>query len=60
MRYWLVFGVFASYISSAKGYSLIREYSGQSFFDRWDFYGDYDNLTAGEHRIRHSLYSATV
>lgn len=47
MKHWLVFEIFASYISSVKGYSLVREYSGQSFFDLWDFYGAYDNTTLG-------------
>lgn len=27
---------------------MVRSYSGPSFFDRWDFYGDYDNLTLGD------------
>jgi hypothetical protein len=44
MKHWLVFAVF---MSSVKGYSLVREYSGQNFFDLWDFYGDYDNTTEG-------------
>lgn len=26
-------------------YSLAQEYKGSTFFDRWDFYGAYDNLT---------------
>ena len=29
----------------AAAYDLVREYSGVSFFDRWDFYGMWDNLT---------------
>ena len=29
------------------GYALVREYSGSSFFDRWDFFGNWDNLTLG-------------
>lgn len=47
MKHWLAFEVFASSISFVKGYSLVREYSGQSFFDLWDFYGAYDNTTQG-------------
>lgn len=47
MKHWLVFELFTSYISSVKGYSLVREYSGQGFFDLWDFYGGYDNTTLG-------------
>ena len=26
-------------------YDLVRTWQGQSFFDGWDFYGSYDNLT---------------
>lgn len=48
---WLALQIFASYISFVKGYSLVREYSGQNFFDRWNFYGGYDNTTDGEYSI---------
>ncbi|RDB16079.1 putative glycosidase C21B10.07 [Hypsizygus marmoreus] len=30
------------------GYDLVRDYSGTSFFNGWDFYGSYDNLTLGD------------
>ncbi|KAG5349932.1 hypothetical protein C0989_001216, partial [Termitomyces sp. Mn162] len=30
------------------GYDLVKDYSGQPFFDEWDFYGAYDNLTLGD------------
>ncbi|KAG6913850.1 hypothetical protein DXG01_003841 [Tephrocybe rancida] len=30
------------------GYDLVRDYSGITFFDEWDFYGGYDNLTLGD------------
>ena len=26
-------------------YDLLRSWQGQNFFDGWDFYGNYDNLT---------------
>ncbi|KAA1473066.1 hypothetical protein DENSPDRAFT_839490 [Dentipellis sp. KUC8613] len=29
-------------------YDIVRDYSGQTFFDRWDFYGNWDNLTLGD------------
>ncbi|KIY70854.1 glycoside hydrolase family 16 protein [Cylindrobasidium torrendii FP15055 ss-10] len=29
-------------------YDLVDEYKGSSFFDRWDFFGNYDNLTLGD------------
>ncbi|TFY63493.1 hypothetical protein EVG20_g6292 [Dentipellis fragilis] len=35
-------------LSVASAYDLVREYSGQTFFDRWDFYGNWDNLTLGD------------
>ncbi len=28
-------------------FDLVKDYSGLSFFDDWDFYGGYDNLTLG-------------
>lgn len=29
-------------------YDIVRDYSGASFFDGWDFYGSWDNLTNGK------------
>ena len=29
-------------------YDIVQDYSGSSFFDKWDFYGNWDNLTLGE------------
>ncbi|KAH9940488.1 concanavalin A-like lectin/glucanase domain-containing protein [Epithele typhae] len=29
-------------------YNLIKDYSGANFFDGWQFYGNYDNLTNGD------------
>jgi len=34
--------------ASATQYSLAQEYSGESFFDAWTFYNNYDNLTNGD------------
>ncbi|KAI0372082.1 hypothetical protein BV20DRAFT_1120294 [Pilatotrama ljubarskyi] len=31
--------------ASSMGYDLVRDYSGPNFFDGWDFYGSWDNLT---------------
>jgi hypothetical protein len=31
----------------AAAYDLVRDYSGQTFFEGWDFYGSWDNLTLG-------------
>lgn len=36
-----------SLFSFAASYDLVRDYSGTTFFDRWDFYGSWDNLTLG-------------
>lgn len=32
-------------------YDIVRDYSGASFFDGWDFYGNWDNLTNGAHLL---------
>jgi hypothetical protein len=37
----------ASLFSSSTSYDLVRDYSGTTFFDRWDFYGSWDDLTLG-------------
>lgn len=37
----------ASLLSSSTSYDLVRDYSGTTFFDRWDFYGNWDDLTLG-------------
>lgn len=29
-------------------YNLVKDYSGQTFFDNWSYYGSYDNLTNGD------------
>ncbi|KAF8271845.1 glycoside hydrolase family 16 protein [Lactarius quietus] len=29
-------------------YDIVRDYSGSTFFDLWDFYGSWDNLTLGD------------
>ncbi|KAL1744576.1 glycoside hydrolase family 16 protein [Schizophyllum fasciatum] len=35
-------------LTTVRAYDLVRDYSGSSFFDRWDFYGYWDNLTLGD------------
>ena len=42
-----LFPYFLSLLPSSSSYDLVREYSGPTFFDRWDFYGSWDNLTLG-------------
>lgn len=39
--------VFLTLIGSAFGYDLVTTYSGPTFFDGWDYYGHWDNLTNG-------------
>ncbi|KAI5981053.1 glycoside hydrolase family 16 protein [Pisolithus orientalis] len=41
------FSIFALLASTGSAYDVIREYSGSTFFDGWDFYGAPDNLTLG-------------
>ena len=46
----LLFYLLATNLGTQVGavYSLVREYSGASFFDRWDFYGNIDDTTWGK------------
>ncbi|KAL5498488.1 hypothetical protein ACEPAH_1841 [Sanghuangporus vaninii] len=36
------------HVWTCSAYELVREYAGSTFFDRWDFYGFWDNLTLGD------------
>ncbi|KAF7969434.1 hypothetical protein HWV62_27323 [Athelia sp. TMB] len=33
---------------AALAYELVQDYSGQTFFEGWDWYGNYDNTTLGD------------
>lgn len=33
---------------ASRALDLVADYSGSSFFNNWNFYGNYDNLTSGE------------
>ncbi|KAH7105114.1 glycoside hydrolase family 16 protein [Auriculariales sp. MPI-PUGE-AT-0066] len=35
-------------VSAVCGFDLVREYAEDTFFDRWSFYGFWDNLTSGD------------
>ncbi|KAJ7205979.1 glycoside hydrolase family 16 protein [Mycena pura] len=35
-------------VLAATTYTLVKEYSGSTFFDDWNFYGSFDNLTNGD------------
>jgi hypothetical protein len=32
----------------AASFQVVQDFSGSTFFDKWDFFGNYDNLTGGE------------
>ena len=53
-RTWLtVLGLAA--LQTCSAYDVVRQYSGSSFFDAWDFYGYWDNLTLGK-PLQQSLF----
>uniref|UniRef100_A0A0W0GAJ0 Putative glycoside hydrolase family 16 protein n=1 Tax=Moniliophthora roreri TaxID=221103 RepID=A0A0W0GAJ0_MONRR len=35
-------------VSAATTYNMVKEYAGSTFFEGWDFYGHFDNLTNGD------------
>ena len=35
-------------LHAARALNLVADYSGSSFFNKWNFYGNYDNLTSGK------------
>ncbi|GAA5881480.1 hypothetical protein JCM16303_005671 [Sporobolomyces ruberrimus] len=38
----------SSPLPAKAAYDLVKDHSGQTFFDGWEFYGHYDNLTNGD------------
>lgn len=44
---WVLCFVLAAVLGSVTSYDILRDYSGTTFFDRWDYYGNEDNLTFG-------------
>ncbi|KAI9444261.1 glycoside hydrolase family 16 protein [Lactarius indigo] len=40
--------IILSILPYSTSYDIVRSYSGSTFFDRWDFYGSWDNLTLGD------------
>ena len=38
-------GVLSTIPSAHAAYNLVQTWQGQSFFNGWEFYGNYDNLT---------------
>ena len=47
MHWWSILGALLIVSSHAVAFDVIRDYSGSTFFDAWDFYGNLDNLTWG-------------
>ncbi|KAH8831510.1 glycoside hydrolase family 16 protein [Flagelloscypha sp. PMI_526] len=45
---WLAFASIRTIPVAAVQYSLIKEYSGPTFFDEWDFFNDWDKLNSGD------------
>lgn len=41
------FSIFLLLVATVSAYDVVKDYSGLSFFDEWDFYGSWDNLTLG-------------
>jgi hypothetical protein len=44
----LISTIGALWFKAAQCYVLVRDHSGQTFFNGWDFYGSWDNLTLGK------------
>src|SRR5258707_11352517 len=38
-------------IANAATFNLLDDFSGETFFEKWDFYGSYDNLTLGSAHV---------
>jgi hypothetical protein len=47
MHWWSILGAPLIASSHVVAFDVIRDYSGSTFFDGWDFYGGWDNLTLG-------------
>ncbi|KAG6379864.1 hypothetical protein JVT61DRAFT_10424 [Boletus reticuloceps] len=47
MQRWSILGALLIASRHAVAYDIFHDYSGSTFFDGWDFYGSFDNLTWG-------------
>lgn len=47
MQPWSILGAFLLASTHVVAYDTFHEYAGSTFFDGWDFYGSWDNLTLG-------------
>lgn len=43
-----VLSVLLAFAPAASCYDIVKDYSGDAFFEAWDFYGSWDNLTLGK------------
>ncbi|GAA5830680.1 hypothetical protein JCM3766R1_003388 [Sporobolomyces carnicolor] len=50
----------SSPVPAQAAYDLVKDYSGQTFFDGWEFYGHYDNLTNGDTNFVNQSASAPL
>ena len=54
----LVFFLTLASAALASNLTLVADYAGNGFFDQWQFYGNYDNLTNGVFSSFATLVSA--
>ena len=49
-------------LGQSHAFDVLRDYSGQNFFEGWDFYGYWDNLTLGASASNNALihFSSTL
>lgn len=40
--------LYAFLFQNTFAYEIVDNFSGATFFDKWDFYGHWDNLTLGD------------
>ncbi|KAF9556138.1 hypothetical protein CPC08DRAFT_670251 [Agrocybe pediades] len=45
---YLIFHFNLILLASAQAFEVVQDFSGTSFFDKWDFFGNFDNLTSGD------------
>lgn len=60
MHWWSILGALLIASSHAVAFDVIRDYSGSTFFDGWDFYGNLDNLTLGTSLVLGVYLASTV
>ena len=47
-------------IANAATFNLLDDFSGETFFEKWDFYGTYDNLTLGSSHVYSFSFVLTI